>query len=270
MDARTGARGPAAALALAVGLAAPPGAARAADDGPFDRGLYAELLERHTRSVSDVARVRVDYRALAGSAEWRRLVVSLAAAKPQALATRDERMSFWIDVYNILAMDLVARNLPLESIRDLGSFLRPVWKREAGRVGGRAVTLHEIEHEILRPMGDPRIHAAIVCASTSCPSLRREPWSPASLDTELDAAVRRFLADRDKGLRIDRDAGTVHLSKIFDWFEEDFETSGGVLAFVGRHAPAAAREWLTHRADDPALRFMHYDWRLNAIDGGGS
>src|SRR5205809_624519 len=82
-----------------------------------------------------------------------------------------------------------------------------------GRAGGRTVTLDEIEHEIVRPLGDPRTHAVVICASTSCPALPREPLTANRLDAQLDAAVRQWLADPGKGLRIDRAANTVHLSK---------------------------------------------------------
>jgi hypothetical protein len=89
----------------------------------------------------------------------------------------------------------VRRHYPIDSIRSIGSFFSPVWKKTAGEIGGRSYTLYEIEHEILRPMGEPRIHAAIVCASLSCPPLRREPYRAAELEAQLEDNVRRWLAD---------------------------------------------------------------------------
>ena len=151
----------------------------------------------------------------------------------------------------------------IRSIRDAGSFLRPVWKREAGIAAGRSVTLDEIEHEILRPMAEPRIHAAIVCASTSCPSLRRTPFTAASLDAELDDAMTRWLASPEKGLRIERAAARITISRIFDWFEEDFEARGGVLAVVTRYAPEADRAWLAENGARAELDYFDYDWSLN-------
>jgi hypothetical protein len=249
-------RSPSRLAALCLALAAPAQA--------LDATLYAELLERHTRTVEDLARTRVDYRGLRSSADWSRLVASLERIDPAALATPDERLAFWINAYNILAIDLVVRNQPIESIRDIGSLLRPVWKREAGRIGGASYSLDRIEHGIIRPMGDPRTHAAVICASTSCPALRREPWRARELDAQLDDAVRIWLADEGKGLRIDREDESVTLSRIFDWFEEDFETQGGTLAFVARYAPEPSRSWLA-RHPDPDLEYFDYDWRLNGL-----
>jgi hypothetical protein len=234
--------------------------ARPAD--AFDRALYAALLIRHTKQVTDLAGTRVDYRALAASQDWQRLVEQLDSSDASALRTREEELAFWIDAYNILAIDLVVRHPGITSIRDIGSFLSPVWKREAGRVAGRSISLDEIEHGILRKQGEPRIHAAIVCASLSCPPLRREPFDPARLDSQLDDAVRRFLASPAKGLRLDRERGVVWLSRIFDWFEADFEPAG-VLAFVSRYLSDADRAFLEARR--PRIRYFDYDWRLNAL-----
>ncbi len=243
---------------LAAALVAAPAAA-------LDEALYADLLARHTRAVGDLAGTRVDYAALARSGDWRRLVASLEESDPGALATRDARLAFWVNAYNVLAIDLVARHWPVESIRDLGSLLRPVWKREAGRISGRAYTLDEIEHEIVRPLGEPRVHAVLICASTSCPALPREPLRAGRLGAQLDAAMRAWMADPGKGLRVERDAGRVWLSKVFDWFDEDFETAGGALAFAARHAPPDARAWIEANRERATVRYLDYDWRVNAL-----
>jgi hypothetical protein len=247
-------------LLLATSMTAAPALARG-----VDAELWGRILASHTREVDDVAGVRVDYRGLASSADWQRLVAGLDDADPESLDGRAERLAFWIDAYNILAIDLVVRHPGIASIRDIGSLLRPVWDREAGSVGGRARSLGEIEHEILRPMGEPRIHGAIVCASVSCPPLRREPFASTPLDAALDEQMRRWLASPAKGLRVDRETGTLHLSRVFDWFAEDFDASGGALAFASRYAPAPERAWLAAHAGELRIRNLPYDWALNAL-----
>ena len=234
---------------------------------PLDEALYARVLSRHTREVTDTARTRVGYRGLAHSEDWSRLVAGLARADPAALDGRGERIAFWINAYNILTIDLVVRNYPVDSIRDIGSLFRPVWKRRAGTVGGRAYILDHIEHEILRPLAEPRIHAAIVCASISCPALRREPWSAAKLEAQLDDALRRWLADREKGLRIDPTSRTIYLSRVFDWFAEDFESRGGVLAFLAPYMGERDRAWTRRNGDRARIGYLDYDWRLNDLAG---
>lgn len=244
-----------------AGLAALLCVAAATPAPALDTALYAQLLERHTVAVEDVASTRVDYAALRSSPDWERLLASLRAFDPARLTTRAERLAFWTNAYNVLAIEVVRRHYPVGSIRDVGSLLRPVWKRPAGEIGGRPYTLDEIEHAILRPLGEPRIHGAIVCASLSCPPLRREPYRAADLDAQLDDNVRRWLADARKGARLERAAGTLWLSPIFDWFEEDF--GGDVLGFVARHLAPADAAWVRERRAALRIRWLDYDWGLN-------
>lgn len=249
-----------AAVALALLCAAPAAA--------IDLDRYARILEAHTRAVEDTAGTRVDYAALRGpaAADWSALVASVSAVDPETLLGDTERLAFWINAYNVFAIDLVVKGNPETSIRDLGSWLFPVWKRTAGTVGGEEVTLDRIEHGILRPLGDPRIHGAIVCASLSCPSLLREPWRADALDAQFERALSGWLRDPRKGVRIEREAGRVWLSRIFDWFEEDFEPDGA-LAFAARYLPETDRAFLLERSRAEALRirYLDYDWSLNRL-----
>ena len=230
----------------------------------LDEARYAAVLARHTVAVADMASTRVDYAALRSSSDWGAVVGSLVQDDPERLRTREERLAFWINAYNILAIDLVARHYPVKSIRDIGTFFAPVWKEAAGVVGERVYSLDEIENEILRPLGDPRIHGAIVCASLSCPPLRREPYRAADLEAQLGDNVQRWLRDPRKGARVDAAARTVWLSPIFDWFEGDFQ--GGAIAFVTRHATPELRAALA-RIPAPArsIEYMDYDWSLNDV-----
>ena len=155
----------------------------------------------------------------------------------------------------MLALKMVIEHYPLGSIKDIGSFFNPVWDRPAGKINGKTVSLGDIEHKILRPMGEPRIHLAIVCASVSCPDLRNEPYTAASLNTQLDEQARSFLNNENKGLRVSKK--NIQISKIFNWFEEDFKQTGGVEAFIRRYRPNLAD--LSIDANIP------YDWSLNGI-----
>jgi hypothetical protein len=228
--------------------------------GAFDEALYAALLSAHTVAVDDIAGTRVDYGALRTSPDWARLVASLAASDPSRLGSRAERLAFWIDAYNILAIDLVRRHYPVDGIRSIGGLFSPVWRMTAGEIGGRPYSLDQIENRILRPLGDPRIHGAIVCASLSCPPLRREPYRAADVDAQLDDNVRRWLADPRKGARVDRSSTTLYLSRIFDWFARDF---GDVPAFVAAHVDPDDAAWIRAHSGSLRIRYLDYDWRLN-------
>jgi hypothetical protein len=214
-------------------------------------GVLADHVTRGTKHGVELN--LVDYAALAADPRFAAVVKTVETYPLARLDGRAEQLAFLINAYNVFAVKMVADHLPLASIKDVGSFISPVWKKTAGRLGGAAVSLDEIEHGRLRKMGEPRIHMAIVCASVSCPDLRTEAYRANSLDAQLDDQAKTFLANPAKGLRIAGD--TAHLTRIFDWFEDDFDALGGVAAFVRRYheLPAAA----DIEAD------IDYDWSLN-------
>jgi len=228
-------------------------------------GPYAKVLREYTVATPSLAGTEVDYDALRQSDLWPAVVTDLERTPLSSLETRAQKLAFWINAYNIYAIDIVVKNLPVSSIRDIGNFFRPVWRRTVGTLDGKPLTLDGIEHQTLRPMGDPRIHAAIVCASLSCPSLRRVPYTPEGIDAELDAAAKTWLANPKKGLAVDREQNQLRISKIFDWSEADFEARGGVRGFVTRYAPPAERNWLETSGAKARIRYFDYDWNLNGM-----
>ena len=195
----------------------------------------------------------VDYEALAQDPRYKQLLAQIENTEPATLANRDERLAFYINAYNVYAIKMVIDNLPMDSIRDAGSLFTPVWKKPVGTIAGEPVTLDQIEHAILRSMGEPRIHFAIVCASLSCPNLRREAYRAERLEQQLEDQAKMFLGDDTKGLELV--GSRVRLSQIFDWFEEDFDAVGGVEAFVRSYHDLPQQ--ISWRANLP------YDWDLN-------
>lgn len=236
-------------LTLAAVLLSP----NPAQAGDWD--LLDALLEQYVQPVQR-AGIRfngVEYEALALDPRYRQLLTQIETSKPATLRSKEERLAFYINAYNVYAIKMVIDNMPMDSIRDAGSLFTPVWKKTVGNIAGEAVTLDQIEHAILRSMGEPRIHFAIVCASLSCPNLRQEAYRAERLEQQLEEQTRKFLGDDTKGLAL---AGRrVRLSQIFDWFEEDFEASGGVEAFVRRYYDLPQQ--ISWRANLP------YDWDLN-------
>jgi len=164
-----------------------------------------------------------------------------------------ELMAYWINAYNLLTIDLIIKNNEKESIKNLGSLFSSPWKKHSWKIQGKEYTLDEIEHEILRPMGDPRIHMAIVCASLSCPDLLNEAYNGEKLDEQLRSSTLEFLENEGKGLK--KAGNDLVISKIFSWFEKDFGGEGGVLKFIEQHTG------IKGVIDD----YFDYDWSLNDI-----
>lgn len=218
---------------------------------------YQGLLDRHLSSGvrEGIELTLVDYRAVKNDPGYSEMVRRLETFSLLTLKGGDDALAFWINAYNFLAINLVIENYPVKSIRSIGSIFRSVWKRPAGKIGGRDYTLHEIEHKILREnFSEPRIHFAIVCASLSCPDLPGEIFLPERLEEQLEKSTAAFLASSAKGVR--REGDRLLVSRIFRWFEEDFAVSGGVLAFIRGYLPDLGEK-------DYSIGYLPYNWNLN-------
>lgn len=178
-----------------------------------------------------------------------------------SLKSTAETMAFWINVYNIGAIKMIMDNYPVESITDIGWLLQSVWNIEIINVSDKMYTLGHIEHQILRPVGDPGIHMAISCASISCPSVRREAYRADRLKDQFASQARQFLANPGKGARVDQKTSTLYLSSIFKWFKEDFKAFGGVVAYLWPNLPARIRSFVDNNRYK--IKYIPYNWKLN-------
>ena len=229
----------------------------------FDFSTWDGLLKKYVvpKTINGVYLNAVDYKKLGKDQAWMTLVKDLEKVSISSLKTREEKLTFWINVYNIMAAKMVLDHYPVDSIKDAGSLFTAVWKKEVGVVAGKKRTLNEIEHEILRKMGEPRIHVAIVCASVSCPDLRIEAYTVENLDEQLADQMKLFLTNAQKGLRVDVKKGRIYMSSIFKWFAEDFEPKGGVRKFLAPYADETSMAALKN--NKLSVYYLDYDWDLN-------
>ena len=199
---------------------------------------------------------RVDYARLKKeAADSLDAYVDQLARAPRPDPAAVEGKALLINAYNALTIRWIVQNYPTKSI-----MATPNPFREARHtVAGEKISLDEIESR-LRTGGDPRIHAAVVCAARSCPPLHPEAYFPERIDEQLDDNTRRWLADTDLN-EID-DAGRAQLSPVFNWYDDDFTSyPGGLEGFVRRYAPSE----IVAALEDRKLRisFKDYHWGLN-------
>lgn len=188
----------------------------------------------------------------------------MAGVAPDQLS-RDEALAFWLNVYNAgalrLAVDAQARE-EASVLRVPGGFSRPFIT-----VAGTALSLDAVEHAKVRRFNDPRIHAALVCGSVSCPTLRSVPYSGTALSDQLDDQMRAFLT----GGAAEQAADGLYLSMVFRWYGADFVRPDSMPTFVpagSRRVVAAITPWLSAdvqswlRHETPPIRYQSYDWGL--------
>ena len=180
--------------------------------------------------------------------------------------SKPQQMAFLINAYNAFTVELILANYPVKSIKDIGSDLfANRWKKKFFRLFGQDSYLDQIEHEMLRKPGvynEPRVHFAVNCASIGCPMLREEAYVAGRLEAQLEEQARRFLSDRSRN----RLAGNrLEVSKIFDWFKEDFGVRERFFAkYAAQLADGAEAQGLVAEGRAP-VGFLEYDWTLNDV-----
>ena len=207
------------------------------------------LLQEHVHDDG-----RVDYKGfLKDQQRLNSYLGALALNPPQEDWTPQARMAYYINLYNAGTVALILENYPVKSIRDID---RP-WAKKRVRVGTEWLSLSDIEHKILRKMGDARIHFAINCASISCPKLPKHAFTEAEIESQLERAALGFINDPERNTFM---ADKAEVSKIFKWYRSDFKADGASLA-----------EYLNRFLEKPipkgtSVGFLPYDWALNDID----
>lgn len=210
-----------------------------------NHSLWHTLLQKHVSSDGNV-----NYKALKSDpSKLKNYINQLSKNTPSEGWSKNEKLAYWINAYNALTIDLIIRNYPIESIKDINN----PWKQRLWKLGDNMYDLDEIEHDILRNMNEPRIHFAIVCASYSCPKLQNEAFTAEKLDQQLTKATKEFLADTNRN---EISENSIKISKIFDWFSKDFTKNSSLIDFLNLYTEV-------NISPNAKKRYKDYNWALN-------
>jgi len=206
---------------------------------------FSALLKQHVSAKGDV-----DYAGLKrDESRLNAYLGQLDANPPMGDWSSDEKLAYWINLYNAGTLKLIVDNYPVSSITSLDNG-KP-WDVKRVKSGGKMYSLDAIENEVIRPRFDePRIHFAVNCAAASCPPLRNEAFVASKLDAQLEEQTRNFLKS-DQFISVD--GSNVEVSRIFDWYGEDF---GNVAAYIAKYRDDVTAE--------SSVTFSDYDWALNS------
>lgn len=219
----------------------------------LDYSEYARLLETYAKPNG------VDYQSWFEHKEDLKALdafLELSAKADVSAMSRDERMAFYINLYNAGMIQAVFQNYPLDTVSTLGPKPFSIFSKKFIKQGDRLLSLDDVEKGILlKNYFDPRIHWAVNCASESCPPLRGEPFVGDRLEAQLQEQTLLF-AESNRAARIDHKSKTVAYSELFSWYDADFE---------GDH-PA---QYLNQYRNNPIplsykIDWITYDWALNA------
>lgn len=223
--------------------------------GEFSHQLLNQVLTSHVKDgVVDYPGIEMDTRLPA-------YLDQLDRVDPNTLATRNERLAFWLNAYNAFAIKGILDHYSPESY--IGRYRYFIGR--GYRVGGVTINLYDLERQVLiEQFQEPLIHFAIVCASTSCPKLQSWAYNSDQLNRQLDHVAKEFINDPTRN-RFDRTHKVASLSMIFKWFDDDFRrAAGSVLSYVTRYVsdPELADDLMQ---SEYRIEYLEYDWSLNGI-----
>ena len=173
----------------------------------------------------------------------------LAQHPPSQTWSKEDSLAYYINLYNAATVKLIVNHYPVEGIKDIPNR----WSKKWIKVGNNVLSLNGIEHDILRKMGEPRIHFAINCASYSCPKLWNEAFIPEKVEQQLDQVAHDFVNDPTKN-RFEQDE--AQLSKIFKWYKGDFTEDVSLLEYINQYL----NDPINKNTD---IDYLDYDWSLN-------
>ena len=210
---------------------------------PLDHKMWDDLLRKYVSSSG-----KVNYAGFKADKKFNKYLLHLAGNHPNSEWNTNETMAYWINVYNAFTIKTIVDNYPVKSIMDIDK----AWEKKNIKLGVKTYSLSQIENDILRKMGDARIHFAINCASESCPKLLNKAFNNDNLQRYLKQTTSDFLNDESKN---NFKSNPIQLSKIFEWYKEDF-SKGDIISYINKHSslnlPANSK-----------IEYLEYDWSLN-------
>ena len=216
---------------------------------------------------------------------YRELTGELRHFDYRTLHSIEEKLAFWINLYNALVIDAVIQENVRKSVTESRLGIMAFFQRAAYQVNGLRFSLTDIEHGVLRDNSgfpyfpgphfasidprletaiqsfDPRIHFALNCASNSCPPIG--VYTPEKIQEQLDLAARNFI---NNDLVINSDLNKISISKIFRWYQDDFGGEPGILSFLLKYiTDQDTKHWISNNRPSIQIRYHPYDWGLNKI-----
>jgi hypothetical protein len=211
--------------------------------GKPDHSTFNTLLTNY------VANGKVNYKGFKGEQSKLQAYISdLTSNAPADDWNRNEKLAYWMNLYNAATINLILDNYPVASIMDLDGG-KP-WDVKRVTIDGQQYSLNDIEHTIIRPrFKDARIHFAVNCAAKSCPPISSTAFTGDNVNAELDRITKKFINSSANKIS----ANSISISKIFEWYAEDF---GDIVEYINSFSS-------TKVSAGANVNYIDYDWSLN-------
>lgn len=211
-----------------------------------DHTMWTNLLKKHVSNEGNV-----NYKGfIEDQTKFNSYLEVLSQIPPQDAWSKDRTLAYWLNVYNAFTVKLITDHYPTKSIKDING----QWSTDFINIGNELYSLNDIEHRIIRKMGEPRIHFALVCAAVSCPRLYNKAFTEEELESDLELLTKGFLSDTSKN---ELSENHMKLSKIFKWYGSDFEDNDQTLIdFLNQYSDVKI-------SAQAKKSYKDYNWSLN-------
>ena len=163
-----------------------------------------------------------------------------------------------------MTVQIVADYYPVASIQEInispGLFSVGPWGANLITINDTPLTLDDINNRIIRPIwNDPRTHYSLNNATIGAPNLSRKVYLSSTVEEQLRSAALTYVNSL-RGVNVIE--GKLIISKLFDWYEEDF---GGTKQDVIFHLLQFAKEPLKSQLKHTnSIDSYIYNWHINS------
>ncbi len=204
---------------------------------------------------------KVDYRGFKNDEEFTTFINKLSLISLSSLS-KEEKLAFYINLYNINIIKLVCDYYPVDKITDIKIAGNSApFKYKFIKLGKNIYSLDEIENQLIRGLYyEPRIHFALVAGAVSSPELADEAYTGDNLDRLLTKQTTKFLKN-EKLNQFDFVNLKMNLNEAFKWYESDFGGQENFRIYISKFLDGS--EAATLKAQNFSISFIPYDWNLN-------
>ncbi len=181
------------------------------------------------------------------SAELEKTLSYLTKIPPLDTWHRNEKLAYWLNVYNLQMLKIIVEHYPFENMLDL--YDGKIWQVKCVKIGEKTYCLDEIEQDIIRrELKEPRIHFAFFTGAVSSPVLLNQVFTPANMNQHFETLTKRYIGTNNNQISESK----IVISPIFKWYESDFKD---IIAFINQYSSVKIRK-------DAEVVFADYNWNL--------
>lgn len=199
--------------------------------------------------------------------QYREALESVPEQLPLASLNRSEQLAFWLNLYNVHALEHVAAHYPVTTTEALrsspGEAPEGVWHKRTLEVAGVPLSLVDIEQKILFPIWDePLVLYGLWQGAIGGPRLPVQAYTGSGVWKTLRENAREFI-NSNRGMNPDGEVLAVSL--LYGWGAPLFDGKESLQRHIEAHALPPFSQGL-----DAARRVEVelYDWHLADLSGG--